>query len=378
MNHNSDHVALTVSELRLLREVRAAFFRTLLCKPSSGEIQLANQALGNLSIQCQRVDYVSGTDVCPTSVDAFETMPITDGGWIHVESHFATTIVSSLLGMPSPILPRKLSRIERGVMGGVVASILNDLGIFGGLDLQNSEPFSRYQSNGGFLFNFQVRTNGVSGTVQCYLSQSALDATWQNGYLASLFLSRTIPVSLELARTALSHADLLVLSVGDAIVFDDVPPLLESRPWPVSLGLIDSEIPAILSPDGSLCLGTSIANSFDSQSDPCRDVTFFHADKCQLPDDPTAFVPPAEDTRVDFIVEAATPPLASDSLWSLLEGETISLGVPRNTRVLVRAGKLAPVKGELISVDGFLGVRMLQKWRALPLIDQTTLPLSTI
>jgi hypothetical protein len=376
MNSHSNHGDPIVKEIRLIREARATFFRVLLREPSPGTLQLTNQVLGSVDIRCLSVEYISDMAVFSTTLQACEILMITDGGCVHIDSRFSTDIVSRLLEMPPPILPRSLSRVERGVIGCVVASILSELGISSGLDLQKSEPSSPSVLKDGVLINFHVSMSSMSGTVQCFMSQSALEAAWQNGYLASLFLSRTVPYALELCRTNLSHADSAALCVGDAIIFDDVPALLESEPWPVTLHLLDTEIPAIFGLDGDLHLKTEKGFVIQQNIHPADSL--LHSNPCQEDEGPMALLPVAQDSPLELIIEVATPSLASDLLWSLLKGETISLGIPRSSRVLVRAGRLSPVTGELISVDGMLAVRITQKWRALPSVDQTTLPLSTI
>jgi hypothetical protein len=378
MSNNSNHGASIATEIRLLCEARAAFFRILLCKPSSANIQFSNQVLGAFNVRCQNIEFITDMAAFPTPVGACEILNITNEGLVHIESRFSTAIVSRLLGMPPPILPRSLSRVERGVLGCVVASILSDLGISFGLELQKSEAPSLHLSKVGFSFQLQVSTSDLSGTVYCIISQHALEAAWQNGYLASLFLSRTVPCTLELARSSLSQADAAALCVGDAIIFEDAALLSESKPWPVTLNLLDIEIPAILGLDGDLHLKTTSEMAFELQQERQPGDSFLLSQTDQLEEGFRAFANDPQASPLELIIEVALPPLASDSLWLLFEGETIPLGISRRSRVLVRAGKLSPVPGELIVVDGMLAVRIIQKWRALLPIDQTTLPLSTI
>jgi type III secretion system YscQ/HrcQ family protein len=154
--------------------------------------------------------------------------------------------------------------------------------------------------------------------------------------------------SVELAATTLRFAELAGARAGDAVVFDGAA-------WPgegerlVALRIGDRAAPARLSAEGRLAL----AGRFQAVVKGTGPMT----------DDPDE---PARDSAevlaaapIEIVAELGRIVLRGDEVLALGEGSVLALGRPGTTVDLVVGGRTW-ARGELVNVDGELGVRITE------------------
>lgn len=186
-------------------------------------------------------------------------------------------------------------------------------------------------------------------------------------HLASLPLR----CSLTAGKVTLAAATCRDLSPGDIVVLDEahVDVRAQGRTTLVALGAstpryeceldagslrlttIDRPAPAAVSKGAALANEDTDTDAGDTQTAPSRPGA--------KPND-DALRAAAGDAPIQLALELARIELRLDELAALRPGEVVVTGVPTRGPVTLRAGDRAVATGELVDVDGELGVRVLE------------------
>jgi len=304
-----------------------------------------------------RLSWVGGGNADPSEQPSVERFRLVDragnAGSVAIDRWLALGIVAATLGMPAPIALRRLGPVERGVLGGHLASLLARWEQSIAIDLGDGERGQARAEASLIAVAVRAEAAGTSGIVRIQapgewlalgkqpVSPHASELRATAGRIATV-------ASVELARTTLWTAELAGARVGDAVVFDGTASPGEGEP-PVELRIGDQSAPARLSPSGQLVL----AGGFEAVVKGTGAMT---ADRDKT-DAGSAEVLAA--APIEIVAEVGRIVLRGDEVLALGEGSVLSLGRPGTTVDLVVGGR-AWARGELVNVDGELGVRITE------------------
>lgn len=258
----------------------------------------------------------------------------TDGPAVVIESTFARHLVDRLLGRPLAPLPSPLSRIERGLLAGLVVVASSRLGLCLGIDAKANAASPSQLDRQGLCLRLSMAIAEHEGLVWLHASQSCVERCLRNAPAWARIASTQL--RFELARTEVPRADALAAAVGDVVAFDETRAISAASPLALSLGHGQSQkrVGVVLGSDGCF------------RPDPRGDPT--------VPLDASAGEC-AERTQVVAEVggwrEAAAEPGTSAADPSPLTC----------ARILLRLGEVDWAEGQPCDLAGRLGVRLTRK-----------------
>jgi hypothetical protein len=182
-------------------------------------------------------------------------MPAMGPGLLLVERRLARHLVGVLLGLPMPAVVAPLSRIERGMLGGLAAGALAKLGLACAIQVASTQ--TDQIAPDAVALDVWAKVGGETGQVLLCATPAALVRCWEGALLSSG--STPAVLQLELARTNLPRSEAPGASEGDIVVFDETPALSSSSSWPVQLHYRGRQASAALGPDGRVYAGDQTA-----------------------------------------------------------------------------------------------------------------------
>jgi hypothetical protein len=246
-------------------------------------------------------------------------------GMVMIERRLARHLVNALLGRTDAVIAGPLSRVERGLLAGLLATSLAKLELSIGVQVGATEVGDVGRE--GLCVQVSVSLPGEEGRVWLCTNAAALERCWRVSRLSQK--SPPTALRLELARTDLHKDEVLATSDGDVVVFDESSALSPSSPWPLQVCYGDRRIAVRLDPDGSVH----------------RDEQFSVTSRIRRPG-------MAGDGRVEIIAEMAHP-----GAWQE-EPSSVRSGGPPGDGVLLRMGDVDWAEGRLCEMDGRLAVRI--------------------
>jgi hypothetical protein len=150
-------------------------------------------------------------------------------GVLLVERRMALGLVHAILGLPWPTLAGPLSRIERGMLEGTVATTLAHLGFAGRIRV--CERARALTPTGAFTIELSLSVRGSDGWACLMSSDEALRRLCTPSHARDLVTGPW----LEVASTRVPAGDLAGAEPGDRVVFDETPALLATKCWPARL-----------------------------------------------------------------------------------------------------------------------------------------------
>jgi hypothetical protein len=204
----------------------AAYLWARLCLPAEVAVNLATTELTVRPRLVARETYASRLDDGGFSGEAVALDVAGRPGVLLVERGTALGLVNFVLGLSLPVLTGPLSRVERGVLEGTIATVLARLGLPGMVRLRGRAH--QHPPTGSLALELSVRLRGESGSAWLIAGDDALE------HLNTLTPARG-PESapwLELVSTRLPAREMACAEVGDQVVFDENPALSASMPWP--------------------------------------------------------------------------------------------------------------------------------------------------
>ncbi len=264
-----------------------------------------------------------------------------------VEHPFALDAVNALLGCGQAPAPRSLSRIERGLLHGLLATLCTHLGLSSSVRVGAQDcPLLVSDS---VIIEIALRMGQCAGRAWVFATDE---------FLANVLITQAMtPVGsssvlrLELGRTRVPVAGLADAREGDAVVFDGVAALPVEGAWPIHLRRGDNATPASLLADGIVAVEDA-----DDRDD--RTVTRVER-RATHPHSP--FNPTLADAGTEIAAEIAS--LDGGTLGALLGGAPLDRGGRKGPcrSVLLRRADVPWAEGELLTVDGELAVRITRK-----------------
>jgi type III secretion system YscQ/HrcQ family protein len=270
-------------------------------------------------------------------------------GRLVVDARFAQHLVSAVLGSVTPPAVHRLGPGERGLLAGQIAALLDRLGVAAGLGVALAAP-ARVPGCAELLA--EVSAGGRTGWIRFEIPPAWLEAA------ASARPHRTaraarLPVEarVQLAATRIPAAAWAGAAVGDGVVFDGVAAVdpAAAAPWPVRLAIGGFAADAAAAADGRVTVVDGLrpaAAATDNQKEG----------EMGSSDDASAALAAAP---VEVVAEIGRLTLRGDEVLGLAPGVVLALAGGERTRaVALRVGGELWAHGELVDVDGELGVRI--------------------
>jgi len=297
-------------------------------------------------------------------------------GRLALDGAFAHRIVALALGGPArPPAVGPLGLGERGIVAGFVASVLHAVGA--PLSISLSTLGVAPLADGLVTFAIEIELAGASGWANI-----EVPAAWLAGCAPRdevRLLALPVEARLELARTWLTARELSALAVGDAVVFDGEPPFALSDEARAS-----SEPRAVRITIGAHAADARLGRG--RRAEIVRDFRRVGASDARENDDeeitmettgrdpgtsaigegeghvgPTAVLAAAP---VEVVAELGRTTLRGDEVAGLARGSVLVFGRMGAAAIALRVGDEIWAEGELVDVDGALGVRVTSVARA--------------
>jgi hypothetical protein len=255
-----------------------------------------------------------------------------------VERGFALHAVNTLLGQSSVSAACPLSRIERGVLHGVLALLYAHLGSV--LTINACSEDRQAPNPDSVVIEFSSWLHGSTGhawlcaSVEFLAQIQATRTTTSKASLAA--------VRLELARTSVPISQLTGAKEGDVVVFDETAAPSDADPWPVRIRIGDTAISASLRPNGVLT------------SEPGDDLGNVTRTERRSPAKYGA-VPP--DASAEIVADLGH--FQGSSLVALLCGAPVAGG--RGDPLLLRLADAPWAEGQITACGDVLAVRITRK-----------------
>jgi type III secretion protein Q len=282
---------------------------------------------------------------------------------VELDARLAACIVDRALGGeagPGTAAPREpLSDLACGVLDYVAARVAAACGRAEGLELRGTvtTPAALAHAVGHdscLVWPARVTLGDDHGVVRVWIPDSLEFSTPTRGDHAAVWLpSLCMTLALDAGMATLLVTELASLGPGDVVLLerhrarlrgDRLEGLASLRP----VGTAAPRWDAILH-DGDAILHGSFSGEPPRMSDNSTNPDPVHAALAVVGDAP-----------VDLRVELARVSLTLTEIAGLRPGEVLVSGRPLGAEVVLRAGERAVATGELVDVEGELGVRVLR------------------
>jgi flagellar motor switch/type III secretory pathway protein FliN len=281
--------------------------------------------------------------VPPAASDAlFRLRRGAEHAWIIVDGLAGLRTVAAVLGLPGPRLLRRMSATERGVLASVVASALRAAP---GTSMTAAMTF---EWSGAGLARLRVSADSALVREQVFIdvppSWIPLEAGDDDLPAAMQRRDLRVRATLELARTTISAADWSTAGVSDAVVFDAPHPTGTLR---ADLLIGDHVARTAITGAGQACLDHELRPRDRPRSPMPHDHTQ------NINRDVLAAAP------IEIVAELGRAVLRADEVMTLGPGSVVTFGAVAPALVELRVGDQRWATGELVNVEGQLGVRLL-------------------
>ena len=311
---------------------------------------------------------VAGIDRAPTSSEAI-VLAIVRGnarGRLSVGQPFAARLVDAALGGRGVFAAaRALGPAERGVLVALIAPLLDAVGW--SIDLAPA-PESGVGSSG---YAIAVNVEGPFGAGVLWLDLPAAGgavapaAGSASGGWRERASGLPVEARLEIAVTQLRASELTRLALGDALVFDGVGfgAFAPQAEWVAQLTMGAHRAPLRIDSNGALVL-TGDFQLTDAADRPKVGVVKEDKERSMDATGPTQMATEAlAAAPIEIVAELARLTLRGEEVLGLAPGVVLTVSADRSRAVLLRAGGELWAEGELVNVDGELGVRVTRLLR---------------
>ncbi len=326
------------------------------------ELQVALRAVGVVVLRAARVCLAhTGEGAADTARDRIaveEVWLVQSGGSLRltIDAALARAVVSAALGLRQPLFARPLGGTERGVLAALIGQVMRALAGSDRFRVAFNEPSGAGPRPDATVVaaDLDVRAAGVSGLVRVELMADQLDGI-SGGLHSERLADLSLALVTEVSRTTLSAMDVASAAPGDAIVFAGSPALGGgAEDWPVSTRLGSVCVLARFDAEGGLHVTQQHAHGVEATVNMSKDRDAA----------PTAAVTAAlAGVPVEVVAEVGRLMVRADELAGFLAGAVLPLGIRRTDAVTLRVGDRAWARGELVNVDGELGVRVTELLR---------------
>jgi type III secretion protein Q len=335
---------------------RAGAAMTRAARLAGGLPEAIEVVVGEIGSVAMRRLGVEPLEAAPAALAGDVVLGISGGvepGRLVVDGGLAHGIVALALGgarRPGAPLGR-LGPAERGVVAGVVASALYAMRAPFSVSLD--APDAAALAPGGAAVALAVEVTGARGWARV-----ELPGAWLAGAPpppGAELVALEVEARLELAATSLAAGEVAALAPGDAVVFDGEPPFVPSGARAVRVVVGARAARARLGADGRVTLEDALR-----RVPITREVTMSSpSSNSSKEGSSTADVTAAlAATPIEVVAEIGRLTLRGEEVIGLGPGAVLAFGRPGAAAVALRVGGEIWAEGELVDVDGALGVRV--------------------
>jgi flagellar motor switch/type III secretory pathway protein FliN len=291
-----------------------------------------------------------------------------DWGRIRIDRQLASAVVNRALGTGAFLVDRSLGRGERGVLAAALAETLRVLGSSWRISLQTMRPPIAAPS---LTLRITVDGQGGAGAIVGGIAYLDVPGRWLDGGRAvsedEAPRIETV-VALELSTTKLPAREWAAVSIGDAVVFDGVSAASRTTDWAVRVRVGAHAAPATIDSAGNVRL----LDGFRPVPIASRGILRKNEermddnDNSKTPGQATPGRATIEATQllggapIEIVAELGRIVVRGDEILSLTRGGVVSFAGPRSRAISLRVGDEIWARGELVDVDGELGVRITE------------------
>jgi type III secretion system YscQ/HrcQ family protein len=278
-------------------------------------------------------------------------------GRLVLDALVALQVVAAVLGLPAFRIVRSLGAWERGILAATVAGVLA---------ATRSGVAVRLRSRGSVgsalvRVDIGIDVGGLSTRASIDVPEDWIPRP-PPAAIASAAVDEglVVAMSVTIARTTLDAGDWAAAASGDAVVFDEYPPpMAGGAPYPAEIVCGEYWAAAALRSDGRLevrrnftLVGADVpANRSMTRRDSMPTV----------PDDDLGVSATVlASAPIEVVAEIGRVEIRADELLGLRPGSILALGALGPRSVDLRAGGRLWARGELVNVDGQLGVRLTE------------------
>jgi flagellar motor switch/type III secretory pathway protein FliN len=288
----------------------------------------------------------------PTDSIALPIARGTEVGRLTLASSFAARIIDTALGARGTFSSaRALGPAERGVLVALVAPVLDIIGW--SLGLGPAPPTT------GIRARLALRIEGAFGAGVLGLDLAG-SASASGDHWRSRAGELPVVARVEIAATAVRAASLDGLAPGDAVVFDgrqaaDYLADASGEPWLARLAIGAYVAPLQIDSDG----GLELAGDFHMIGTPLERTVAIDREGAMDVSGPTEKATSAlAAAPIEVVAELARITLRGDEVLGLAPGVVLTVAVDRRQAIALRVGGEIWAEGELVDVDGQLGIRV--------------------
>jgi type III secretion protein Q len=284
-------------------------------------------------------------------------------GRVALDAALARRIVDVALGISTDELEvGRLGLGARGVVAGFVASALHALGAPLTVSLVAPDVGSLRDED---IVGIAVRVTaaGGDGWARLEIPRRWLADASRAPADAAAMGALTFEAVVALARTKLSAGELETLVVGDAVVFDGVRAAAAAEAWParVVVGAPGAEsyaAEAVVSRAADVTIAREFVRAPTEEG-----FMETRARGSVVNGTPVGETTMLASAPIEIVAELARVTLRGDEVLGLGPGAVLRLAGTRGTSVALRVGGEIWAEGELVDVDGELGVRVTTSLR---------------
>ncbi|MEA2699835.1 MAG: hypothetical protein QOI66_4106 [Myxococcales bacterium] len=325
--------------------------------------------LGRIGAMRLTFDSINGDGGAVTDEDvAFFFREGNDWGRIRIDRQLASAVVNRALGTAAFLVERSLGRGERGVLAAALAETLRILDSSWRISLQTIRPPIAAPS---LTLRIKVDGQGSAGAIAGGIAYLDVPRRWLDGGRAvsedEAPRIETV-VAVELSTTKLPAREWAAVSNGDAVVFDGVSAAPWTTDWAVRVRVGAQAAPATIDSAGSIRLQGGF------RPVPIASGRILRKNEERMDDNDNSKTPgqgtPGQGTieatqvlagaPIEIVAELGRIVVRGDEILSLTRGGVISFAGPRSTAISLRVGDEIWARGELVDVDGELGVRVTE------------------
>ena len=331
-----------------------AALRVLSMLPSRWQVDLP--PFGSVTLTVVGLDFGSHPSDLPEPIVLAIARGM-DRGRLVVAPSFAARLIDAALGARGALSSaRALGPAERGVLIALFAPALDVIGWSPGLG--PATPIADVRAS------LALRIDGPFGTGVLRLdlpptAQISID-NWR-----ARFGDLPVVGRIELAATQLRAASFVAIEPGDALVFDgnQAAGYLsegDDKSWEGRLAVGSYVAPLRIHPRGEL----QIAGDFQLTGTPLERTVATYREGAMDVSGPTEKAASAlAAAPIEVVAELARVTLRGDEVLGLSPGVVLTVSADRRQAIALRVGGEIWAEGELVDVDGELGVRVTRLLR---------------
>jgi type III secretion system YscQ/HrcQ family protein len=287
-----------------------------------------------------------------------------DVGRLSLDGSLARRLVARALGVESEDATsvRRMGLGERGLLAGLVAALFHARRVPLTVSVPSPEG-DAVRMHRCVVLDLAVEAAGLTGSARLEVPPAWVDDAASSDETRARLAGLSVEVSVERARTFLEARALEELEEGDAVVFDGEGAESGAEgAWSAWLVLGAYAARAEVRVDGHVVVREEFrrvaADASTARAATARETNMDATETKRA--DRTAVLAAAP---IEVIAEVGRILLRGDEVLGLAPGAVLRLDGARSTRVALRVAGEIWAEGELVDVDGELGVRVTKSFR---------------